>query len=210
MSNLTLFSYWRSSCSYRVRIALHYKNLAFQIKPVHLVRQEQSRQSYLFQNALGQVPSLVVGNQVINQTMAILFYLEDIHPKPRLLPFEKKNLVIELSEIINSGTQPLQNFCVLKRLKAEGVNVEEWIKFWITRGLKAFQKRILGLSLKGKYSLGDHLTWADVFLVPQLYNARRFKIDLTDLKRLVEIEDHCLKLECFQKALPENQEDASL
>ena len=160
---------------------------------------------------MGQVPTLMDGEQVLSQSMAILFYLEEMYAKPPLWPFKNKSLCVELCEIINSGTQPLQNLSVLKKIQSlqSDMTKEKWGAFWIEKGLESFQKTLLSrASPKGKFCLGDTLSFADLFLIPQLYNARRFQIDLSGFQKLLDIEKECLQLDAFQKALPENQEDA--
>lgn len=209
---IKLYSYYRSSCSYRVRIALNHKNLPFEYVPVHLVKDggEQLKADFSALNPKNEVPVLVDKNISLTQSTAIFLYLDRISIEnplfPKELPFFEKS--VELMEIINSGIQPLQNLSVLKKLKADFKVSDEqkidWIKHFIFKGLKAYQDK---LTTKTKFSLGDEVTAPDMFLIPQLYNAHRFNVDMTELKHLLEIEKNCLTLDSFKKAHPDVQPD---
>ncbi len=209
---IKLYSYYRSSCSYRVRIALHHKNLPFEYIPVHLVKDggEQLMEDYKKLNPKMEVPTIIDKGLSLSQSTAIFFYLDRMHIENPLFPkelplFEK---CIELVEIINSGIQPLQNLSVLKKLKnGLGVSEEqklEWIRHFISMGLKAYMKKTTSDS---KFSLGDEPTAADMFLIPQLYNAHRFDVDMAELQPLLEIEKNCLELPAFKLADPTHQPD---
>lgn len=207
---MKLYSYYRSSCSYRVRIALHHKSLPFEYIPIHLVQSEQLSEEYLALNPKKEVPTLVDKNISLSQSTAIILYLDRMYIEkplfPKELPFFEKCL--ELVEIINSGIQPLQNLAVLKKLKTDfGISDDqknEWVKHFIFEGLKAYQAK---LTPGSKFSLGDEVTAADMFLIPQLYNAHRFEVNMSELGHLLEIEQNCLKLEAFKKADPAMQPD---
>ncbi|MGH1468609.1 MAG: maleylacetoacetate isomerase [Bdellovibrionales bacterium] len=210
---MKLYSYYRSSCSYRVRIALHHKNLPFEYMPVHLVKDggEQLTEGYSKLNPKKEVPTLVDKNITLAQSTAIFLYLDRMYIDtplfPKELPFFEKCL--ELVEIINSGTQPIQNLKVLKKLKSD-FNISDdqktdWVRYFIKQGLEAYQAK---LTPGSKFSLGDEVTAADMFLVPQLYNAHRFNVDMSSLKHLLEIEKNCLELGAFKKAHPSTQPDA--
>lgn len=217
LKDLTLHGYWRSSASWRVRIALHYKNLAYATIPVHLVNQggEQYAAAYAALNPMQQLPLLSFSDDRggvvrIAQSLAIIEFLDEIAPLPALLPADpiERAKVRELAEIVNSGIQPLQNIGVLRRLKSE-FGVEDnnpWCAHWIDKGLRAFQAA--AQHTHGRFAMGDAPTMADVCLIPQLYNARRFNVPLDDLKLLTDIEAACAALPAFQAARPEVQPDA--
>ena len=211
---MTLYSYFRSSSSYRVRIALEHKGIKYDYKPVHLLQQggEQFLPEFTRINPGQQVPTLVHNNSVIAQRMAILIYLEDLKPEPQLFssdPAEKAK-IIELCEIVNSRIQPLQNLKVLKEVVSRyGLNEDqklEWAQFWINDGLKALEG-VLDKTA-GKFSFGDSVTAADCFLVPQVYNAQRFSVDMNSYPHISRVEKNCLELQAFQKAHPSSQPDA--
>lgn len=212
--SLKLYSYFRSSASYRVRIALNIKNLDYQYETVHLVNDggEQKKPNYLKLNPMGQVPCLVDGELTLNQSMAILLYLDRKHPTPPLFPQDADRFAqtVQLCEIVNSGIQPIQNLRVMQHLDAtfncgpEGTAA--WNSHWITSGLKGLEESLKNTA--GKYSMGDEVTAADLFLVPQVYNAHRFHLDMANFPIIHQIEKNCLELEVFQKAAPENQPDA--
>jgi len=209
---LILYSYWRSSCSWRVRIALNFKNIEFQYKAIHLVKDggEQFKKEYEELNPSNQVPSLVIGDKVITQSMAMLEYLEEVYHEPSLLPVDPylRSKARMLSEIINAGTQPLQNLATLLYVQSK-LNPEEkkkWGQHWIAKGLASMEKAVQ--STVGKYCIGDNVTFPDCCLVPQLYNARRFKLDLTLYPTLLQIESNLISLPAFKKAHPSQQPDA--
>ncbi|MFE8602291.1 maleylacetoacetate isomerase [Archangium violaceum] len=212
---MKLYSYWRSSCSWRVRIALNLKGLPYEYVPVHLVKDggQQNSDAYRAINPMRTVPTLEVteGGRVhrLAQSMAILEYLEERHPSPALLPAEPflRARCRMLSEMVNSGIQPLQNLAVLQRIKAELKGDDKaWCAYWIDRGLAAFQE--VALETGGTYCLGDTVSFADVFLVPQLYGARRFGVDLQPYPLLTRIEAACANLPAFQAAHADRQPDA--
>lgn len=219
-----LYSYFRSSCSWRVRISLHLKKIDFEYRPIHLVKGggQQLSSDYLALNPKGEVPYFIDGQTQLSESMAILFWLEDqylqINQSPRLLPNHpiKKYQCLQLCEVINSGIQPLQNLKVLKMLEegfqftAEQKN--QWAKHWITTGLHQLEQMIIKMadvkSLNSiNFALGNELSLVDLLIVPQLYNARRFEVKLEANPVLLQIENSCQKLEAFIKASPENQMD---
>jgi maleylacetoacetate isomerase len=212
-SNLLLYSYFRSSCAYRVRIALNLKGVPYSIVPVHLIKDggQQHSERYLAINASRQVPTLVDGDTIIGQSMAILEYLEDEFPNPPLLPKSTADraIVRQMCEIINSGLQPLQNLSVVqfleKDLKLSAENKDLWLQNWIHRGLQSFENLLKFHS--GKYCFGDQITLADCFLVPQIFSSLRFKVDVSRYPRSAEINERCLKLTDFLRASPERQPD---
>ncbi|WP_343572569.1 maleylacetoacetate isomerase [Pseudomonas sp.] len=211
---LTLYSYWRSSAAYRVRIALGLKGLAYRQVPVHLVKDggQQHADTYKALNPQELVPLLVDGEARIAQSLAILEYLEETHPQPSLLPRDalQRAQVRALSLHIACDIHPLNNLRVLQYLSGPlGVADEAknaWIRHWVETGLRAVEA---GLDvLPGPLSLGERPGYFEACLIPQLYNARRFDCDLSGCPRLLAIAARCETLEAFQQAAPEVQPDA--
>lgn len=211
---MTLYGYWRSSSSWRVRIALAYKGLDYGTVAVHLRKGRQHDAEYTAKNALAQVPLLEVedeGRELrLTQSIAMLEYLEERYPEPALLPGDRtgRAQVRQLTEIVNSGTQPLQNFGVLKHLERVAPDVDRvgWACHFIERGLRALEATAQPLA--GRFLVGDSPSFADVVLVPQLYNARRFGVNVSALERLCRVEAECDKLEAFQVSHPSRQPDS--
>jgi maleylpyruvate isomerase len=206
---MKLYSYWRSSCSWRVRIALAYKTLPHDLSPVHLLRGggEQHAGAYQTLNPMAQVPTLVTDSgDVITQSMAIVEYLEQVHPEPPLLPSAAlaRARARELAAIVATGIQPIQNLTVLQAIDELGGDRAAWSRRWIERGLAALEAR----AAPGPYLAGAEPTIADVFAVPQLYNARRFGIDVAAYPAVARAEEACMKLSAFHDTRPENQPDA--
>ena len=209
---MKLYSYWRSSCSWRVRIALELKNIPYSYEAIHLVKEGgiQHKASHSTRNPMSQVPSIVLEDgTIINQSLAIITYLEHEYKSPNLLGVtpKKKARILELSEIINAGTQPLQNLAVLQHVHKEfQADKLAWGKKFITLGLDAFHEELKNST--DVYSVGDQVTLADVCLIPQLYNARRFSCDTNRWPKLLEIESRCASITAFEKAHPDQQPDA--
>ncbi|EQD80896.1 Maleylacetoacetate isomerase, partial [mine drainage metagenome] len=205
-----------SSAAWRVRIALAYKGLQAELKPVHLLRDggEQHTPAYRALNPLGIVPTLIEGTQVFTQSLAILEYLEERHPEPALLPRDpvERARVRALALTIACDIHPLNNLRVLRYLEttlgAGPAEREAWYHHWVTQGLKALEVEIARPGWPGPFALGPSPTFADVCLVPQLYNARRFGVDLAPFPALVAIEQACLALPAFAITAPEHQPDA--
>jgi maleylpyruvate isomerase len=206
---MKLYSYWRSSCSWRVRIALAYKRLPHDLSPVHLLRGggEQHAREYQPLNPMAQVPTLVTDSgEVLTQSMAIVEYLEEEHPEPPLLPSAAlaRARARELAAIVATGIQPIQNLSVLQAIDELGGDRAAWSRRWIERGLAALEAR----ATPGPYLAGAEPTIADVFAVPQLYNARRFGIDVAAYPAVARAEEACMKLPAFRDTRPESQPDA--
>ncbi|MEO0336731.1 MAG: maleylacetoacetate isomerase, partial [Pseudomonadota bacterium] len=213
-SELILYSYYRSSASYRARIALNLKGVPYRIKPVHLLNDggEQRKPDYRSLNPMEQVPALVHGDQVLGQSMAIISYVDDNFDGRQLFPktaLERANC-LQICETVNSGIQPLQNLSVLQYLESEfGFTAEQktiWIRKWVLKGYAALEKTLEKTS--GEFCLGNSLTAADAFLVPQVFSGRRFGADSTDFPYIQRIYNTCIEHEAFVKAAPENQPDA--
>lgn len=215
--SLQLHGYWRSSASYRVRIALHLKQLAFDYIPVHLVKDggQQKAEPYTRINPSMLVPTFIDDDEdvVLNQSMAILEYLDDKYPdSPQLLPSHSldKARVRALAQDVACDIQPITNLRILETLKsdfnASAEDVKAWNQKWITTGFDALEKRLQTRS--GQYSYGYDVTLADVCLIPQVYNAIRFEVDMSVYPLISKIWENCNKLDAFKKAAPENQVDA--
>lgn len=215
-ATLTLYGYWRSSSTWRVRIALAYKGLAYRTAPVHLLRDggEQRSAEHARRNPMQQVPVLEVGphRTALSQSVAIVEYLDEMMPEPPLFPPNAldRARVRQLVEIVNSGIQPAQNLRLLQRLSRQhGFDKEAtraWSAGWIADGFAALET--LTASTSGRYCFGDSITAADLFLVPQLYNARRFEVDLAPFPTLLRVEQAALALDAFSSTRPEAQIDA--
>jgi maleylpyruvate isomerase len=206
---MTLHGYFRSTASYRVRIALNLKGIAYKDAFYHLRRGEQRSDPYLALNPQGLVPTLVVDGRPLTQSLAICEYLDETIPEPPLLPEGAWDRAKgrALAQVIACDIHPIQNLKILDRLRAVGCDqaaVNDWAKDVIDEGLEAFHAL---LDTDGPYCMGDAVTLPDLCLVPQLVNARRFDVALR-WPRLLEIEANCLALPAFDRARPENQPDA--
>lgn len=208
---LTLYNYYRSSASFRVRIALNIKGLAYENKRVHLVKNDQTAQEFLTINPQGLVPVLQDGDKIINQSLSIIDYLEDNHPTPSLFPKDsyQKALARSFALMIAADMHPLNNLRVLKYLTNElGLSEDkknQWYQHWIQQGLAALEKNLNQSKYSGDYCFGNHITVADICLVPQLFNARRFNCNVDAYPTLVRIDAHCQKQPAFQAAWPEEE-----
>lgn len=213
---MKLYSYFRSSAAYRVRIALNLKGLDYETVSVHLLKDggQQNSEAYLALNPTRLIPTLVDGEHAIAQSMAILEYLEETHPEPALLPADPvgRARVRAIAQTIACDIHPLNNLRVLKHLKRElGVDDETkdaWYRHWINVGLTSLEAMLAGNPATGRYCHGDQVTLADVLLVPQVYNARRYDCDLTAMPTAVRIAEACSQLDAFVQAEPARQPDA--
>ena len=210
---MKLYSYFRSSAAYRVRIALNLKGLAYETQPIHLVKEggHNRRPEYRAINPQMGVPTLIApGGEILIQSLAIIEYLDETHPQPPLLPKDPiaRAKVRALSELIACDIHPLNNLGPLRYLKntlgQEQSAIDTWYRHWVLDGFEALEKLIE----TGPYSCGDAVTIADICLVPQLYNARRLKVPLDKFPRILSVDAACLKLPAFDRARPENQPDA--
>jgi len=210
---MKLYDYWRSSASYRVRIGLNLKGIAYEHVCVHLVKEggQQHQADYKQKNPQGFVPTLELDDgRFLTQSMAILEYLDETRPAPAFLPKtpEERAHVRSLAHIISSDIHPVNNLRILKYLAGKlGVADEAksaWYRHWIREGFTALEAR-LG---DDKFCYGDQPGLADICLVPQVYNAHRFKVDMAPFPKIARINEICLTFDPFQKAIPENQPDA--
>ena len=215
-SDLVLYGYWRSSAAYRVRIALNLKGLACEQRPVHLVRDggEQHRQAYRELNPQQLVPCLVDGARVLTQSMAIIEYLDETHPSPPLLPADApgRARVRSLAQLLACDVHPLGNLRVLQYLGNE-LHMDEsvrgtWSRHWIGEGFRALEAMLAGNPATGRFCHGDRPTLADACLVPQHYNALRWKLPMEELPTIERIVAACQELDAFKQAVPEAQPDA--
>src|SRR5687767_3472537 len=208
---MKLYSFFRSSAAYRVRIALNLKGLGYEYLPVHLSRGggEQLRPDFLRVNPQALVPVLEDGAQVLSQSLAIIEYLDETHPDPPLLPKTpaERARVRALAQTIACEIHPLNNLRVLNYLtQVAGVSDEAknaWYRHWVAEGFKSLEARLAGNPAPGKFYHADMPGIADCCLVPQMFNARRFKCDLSPYPTLVAIDQRCQALEAVQRAAPE-------
>ena len=208
---MILYGYWRSSAAYRIRIALGLKGLAYSSVPVDLAGGAQSAAAFLAVNPQGLVPVLDDGGVVVAQSPAILEYLEETRPRPPLLPAgaAARADVRRLAAMVACDIHPLGNARVLRALRgdfgADDAAVAAWVHRWIGAGFGALEALLAGRD--GRFCHGDSPTLADVCLVPQMYNARRFGLDLAPYPTLVRIDAACCELPAFAAAAPERQPD---
>lgn len=213
---LKLYTYWRSSAAFRVRIALNLKGLAYQSVPKHLLRGggEQRARDYLALNPQGLVPALDHDGTLVTQSCAICEYLEEIHPEPRLLPGNAaaRAQIRAMALAVACDIHPLNNLRVLQYLRGELGQADEavnrWARHWIAGGFQALEQWIARYSTDGRHCHGSRVTLADVFLLPQVYNARRVQLDLAPYPRLAAVAAHLEALPAFAAARPEAQPDA--
>lgn len=210
---MKFYGYWRSSASWRVRIALAHKELAYEYVPVHLVRGggEQHSEAHRARNPMAQVPVLELDDGTyLSQSLAIIEYLDEVHPDPPLLPAEPlaRARARQMAEIANSGIQPLQNSGTAQKLKELGVDAQPWSAFWITKGLDSLEAA--ARSFAGTFCVGDQVSVADLCLIPQLYSARRFDLEISRWPTLARIEEACGALPAFVAAHADSQPDANV
>ncbi|UNK48871.1 maleylacetoacetate isomerase [Lysobacter sp. S4-A87] len=213
---LRLYSYWRSSAAYRVRIGLNLKGLAYDTVPVHLLREggEQHTAAFREANPQGLVPVLQHGDRLMRQSVAILEYLDETWPQPPLLPASARDRqrVRALAQLVACDIHPLNNLRVLRYFDRSWhvpqPERDNWVLHWIEEGFTALEAMLADHPSTGRFCEGDLPTLADCCLVPQVYNARRFGVDLAKYPTIVRIEQACLALPAFDEARPERQPDA--
>lgn len=211
---MKLYGYWRSSSTYRLRIALALKELSFDIVTVSLLKDggQQLLPEFMRKNPMAQVPVLEVeegaATHYLTQTVAIFEYLEERFPQQRLLPADRilRAEVRRVVEICNSGIQPLQNLSFLRSFKAAGGDEQAFARAANEKGLAAIEE--VASRVSTDFVVGDQPTYADICLVPQLFSARRFGADLSSLSRLLQIEARCNGIAAFANAHPDKQPDA--
>ncbi|NYT85597.1 maleylacetoacetate isomerase [Pollutimonas harenae] len=212
---MKLYGYFRSSAAYRVRIALNLKGLAYDAVSVHLLKDggQQFADDYLSMNPTALVPTLRDGTEAIGQSIAIIEYLEETHPSPALLPVDAvaRARVRAIAQTIACDIHPLNNLRVLKYLKHDMKLSEQdkdtWYRHWISVGLSGIEAMLANSPATGRFCHGDQPTLADLCLVPQLYNARRFNCDESAFPTIVRIDAACAELDAFSLAAPEQQPD---
>lgn len=210
---MQLYTYWRSSAAYRVRIALNLKNVAYEPVPINLVDGAQRGADYLALNPAGVVPALVLDDgTILTQSLAIMDWLDAAHPDPALLPVDPlaRARVMAAAHTVAIDIHPINNLRVINHLGdtfgADGAAKQEWMRHWMALGFGALEQMVTSDT---PYAFGDTPGLADICLTAQYYNARRWGLDLAPYPRLTEIEQNCLALDAFAKATPEAQPDAT-
>ena len=212
---MKLYNYFRSSAAYRVRIALNLKGIEPENVFVHLQKSEQLAAGYLQINPQGLIPTLVDGDEIITQSLAIIEYLDETHPVPPLLPAApaERARVRSIALAIACDIHPIDNLRVLKYLtgvlKVSEEQKNEWYAHWVREGLSALETRLAADARTGRFCHGDTPTLADICLIPQLANARRVTLDLSVFPTLLRIEAACNALPAFADAAPARQPDAA-
>ncbi len=210
---MKLYTYFRSTAAYRVRIALNLKNIEHELVAVNLLAGEEQKAPYIEINPQRLVPAFEHDGKILYQSMAILEYLEEDYPEPSLLPDDSAERadVRALANVIACDIHPLNNLRVLKYL-AGTLEVDEqaklaWYHHWVCEGFDAIETRLAKTS-NGRFCFGDQPGLADVMLIPQVFNAHRFEVDMAAYPTISSIDRHCLSLDAFSRAAPENQPDA--
>ena len=211
MSKPVLFGYYRSSAAYRVRAALAWKGIDYESSPVHLVKGEHRQPDYLDLNPQGLVPALTIDGHTLGQSMAILEYLEETRPEPALLPDDAagRAAVRWMAELVVADIHPINNLRVGSYLRGTlglgDAAVLAWMRHWMAQGFEALETLVR--THGGLFCHGDAPSLADICLVPQMYNARRFELELTHFPKLVTIDARCRDLPAFASAHPDRQVD---
>ena len=209
---MELYSYFRSSASYRVRIALALKGLSYDYKAVHLPKKEQLQESYAAVSASRLVPLLHDGDEIVTQSLAIIEYLDETHPEPPLLPPDAagRARVRALALDIACEIHPLNNLRVLRylvqSLKVSDEDKDRWYRHWVESGLEVVERQLA--ARPARYCNGETPTLADCVLVPQIFNARRFECRLAHVPQVMRVFEECMQLEAFEQTRPEACPDA--
>jgi maleylpyruvate isomerase len=212
---MKLYTFFRSGTSHRVRIALNHKGLSYEQVAVDLRREQHLSDDYRRINPQQLVPALDIGGRVLTQSPAIIEWLEERHPQPPLLPrdADERAQVRALAAIVGCDIHPVNNRRILEALRqrfgADEAAVNDWCGTWIGAGFDAFEALVHAYGRAGPFAFGDQPTLADVYLVPQIESARRFKVDVSRWPRLAAIDEACARLDAFQRAAPAAQPDAA-
>lgn len=216
---MELYGYFRSSTSYRLRIALAFKGLDHEARHVSLPKDEHRQEAYLAVNPQGLLPTLVDGGRAYAQSLAILEYLEETRPEPPLLPRDAhgRARVRALAQVVGCEIHPLNNLRVLRYLqgtwKFSDHDRDVWYRHWVAEGLESYEQTLARLDAGGerggRYSYGREVTLADVCLVPQIFNAHRFKCPLDPYPRTMAVYEACMALPAFETTQPSRQPDAT-
>lgn len=211
---MKLYNYFRSGTSHRLRIALNLKGLEYEYVAINLLKDEQQQESFKKLNPQGLVPALELGNEVLIQSPAIIEWLEETYPTPPLLPNStiERQQVRALAAIVGCDIHPINNRRILQTLRsgfsADDEAINRWCGKWITDGFDSIESILTEDKNRNGFSFGHTPTLADVYLIPQIESARRFKVDLARWPNILAVEEKCLKLESFSKAAPSNQPDS--
>lgn len=213
-AQMELYGFFRSSASYRVRIALAFKGIRAMSRPVSLPKMEHKAEAFVRLNPEGLVPALVDGALVLTQSLAIMEYLEETQPEPALLPKDpvERAYVRAFSQAICCDIHPLNNVRVLKHLDRLGHGEavrNAWYAHWIAEGFASLEATLAARGLSGTFVLGDTPGMADICLVPQVFNAQRFNCDVAPYPRVMAIYENCMALDCFEATHPRYQADAA-
>jgi maleylpyruvate isomerase len=212
---MQLYTFFRSGTSHRVRIALHLKKISVELIPVDLRTEEHSQAKFKSINPQGLVPALVDDQLILTQSPAILEWLEEAYPEPSLLPHDmnQRAYVRALAAMIGCDVHPINNRRILERLRNamghDEATINAWCQTWIIDGFDAYEALLTRHSYMGKFSFGDEPGMADIYLVPQVESALRFKVDMSRWPLISKINENCMALEAFIQAAPKNQPDAS-
>jgi maleylpyruvate isomerase len=212
---MKLYNFFRSGTSHRLRIALNLKGVTVQYVAVDLRTEQHLAPEFKALNPQGLVPALEVGGTVLTQSPAIIEWLEEKYPTPPLLPraADERARVRALAALIGCDIHPVNNRRILEALRkdfgADAAAIDRWCQTWITAGFDAYEALLAADTQRGRYSFGDAPTLADVYLVPQVESARRFKVDLAPYPLIRAVDDACAQLDAFRRAAPATQPDAA-
>ena len=212
---MKLYTFFRSSAAFRVRIALNYKGLAWEPVAVSLPKAEHAEPKFRGVNPLGLVPALEDGGHVLAQSLAIIEYLDETHPGPKLLPADPldRAYVRAFSHIVACEIHPLNNLRTLKYLRRayqlDEAGINNWYRHWIAEGFAMMESFLVANARSGRYVLRDQVSMADCCLVPQVFNAQRYGCDLAPYPTVMRIFQECMKLDAFDAAQPSRQPDAA-
>ncbi len=206
---LTLYHYWRSSCSWRLRWALEYKKIPYIKKHINLLAGEQKSENYLNVNSAGFVPSLIIDGKNFGESLALIEWLDENHPNPALLPISQEGrlYVRAVAQSIAAGIQPLQNLVAQQKHSEDPDMRKSWAKFWNERGL-GIVETLIGQGQHGRFCYRDQLSLADLCLVPQVYSAKRYEVNISNYPLIEKIYQACLEEPSCRSSAPEAQAEA--